>query len=500
MKKVKLICVLILIVLTLVGCSISPKESIDIISTPNNKKIPISGTWEVVGAFENDSSKDSTIYEEWKNKTVEFSEEFMVLADYYLNNPRYQIKLVNGREYLLYNHKSFLKEFNIPDEEMEVITVIDKDKYFCEIVIISDSELILSASNYSLHLKKVSDEVSSSFQYQDMQKKSDVNNLLMSENDFTCSGILLGLRSDNSDEYSYRTLWIGFKDRVISSVIETEGIIFPRRSGFWKMEFFTSEADEKTEDHLYAFNISKENPQESRKAPFLDFSDWDGRTGKIQKRIDYIGNDYVSIEVIGRGGYEYSNKSWQENILQILPIDSLPSNKNIKITDLSRDESLGVIELGIQKTMQKLNIKEENLINKYKLLDSFGLTRKMGHWFFKGRINYLIDDEFHYADYSINIIPPSKLVIYDDLKISWTYIKDKVPEAIDAFTSPLEDIAVVVTKNEIIIYEIVSGEMENTPLKKINLKDNEAVIMAEWATGDYVDNWSKALSEFSNNE
>ena len=500
MKKVKLISVLILIVLTLVGCSISPKESIDIISTPNNKKIPISGTWGVVGAVESDSSKDSTIYEEWKNKTVEFSEEFMVLADYYLNNPRYQIKLVNGREYLLYNHRDFLKEFNIPDEEMEVITVIDKDKYFCEIIIISDSELILSASNYSLHLKKVSDEVSSSFQYQEIQEESDSNNLLMSKNTLTRSGILLGLRSDNSEEYSYRTLWIGFKNRIIGSVIETEEIIFPRRSGFWKMEIFTSEADEKTEDHLYAFNISKENPQESRKAPFLDSSDWDGRTGKIQKRIDYIGNDYVSIEVIGRGGYEYSNKSWQENILQILPVDSLPSNKNIKITDLSGDESLGVIELGIQKTMQKLNIKEENLINKYKLLDSFGLTRKMGHWFFKGRINYLIDDEFHYADYSINIIPPSKLVIYDDLKISWTYIKDKVPEAIDAFTSPLGDIAVVMTKNEIIIYGIIRGEMEDMPLRRIDLKDNETVIMAEWATGDYVDNWSKTLNGFKNGE
>ena len=124
----------------------------------------------------------------------------------------------------------------------------------------------------------------------------------------------------------------------------------------------------------------------------------------------------------------------------------------------------------------------------------------MGHWFFKGRINYLIDDEFHYADYSINIIPPSKLVIYDDLKISWTYIKDKVPEAIDAFTSPLGDIAVVMTKNEIIIYGIIRGEMEDMPLRRIDLKDNETVIMAEWATGDYVDNWSKTLNGFKNGE
>ena len=501
MKKIKLICVLILIALMMVGCSPSLKESTDRISTPKNNQIPVSGTWKVANVIDKDFSEDSTSNEEWLDKTIEFSEEYMTLVDNYIKNPGYQVKRVNGKEYIFYTQKTFLIDFSIPDGDIEVITVIDRDKNFCEIIKISDSELILSTSNYNLDLIKISDEVSNVFIAQEEEKESISSNYVINkESKLIRSGVLFGVRSNNTDGYSYKTLWIGFKNKRMDPILEVEGIIFPRRSGFWKIETVTNMEDNRIEDKLYAFNISKETVNESRKLIQIDFSNWAGRTGKIQKRIDYIGNDYVSIQVSGEGSYEYSDKMWQENILQILPIDSLPNDKNIKITDLSGEESLGAIELGMQNTMTQLNIEESDLLNKHKLLDSFGLVRKMGHWFFKGRINYILDNEFHYADYNINILPPSKLVIYDDLNISWTHIKNKVPGAIDAFTSPYGEIVLIVTKSEIVVYGVDRGEIEDSPMGRIPLEDNETIIMAEWATGDYVDNWSKTLSGLKNGE
>ena len=120
--------------------------------------------------IEKDSKEDNTINAEWENKIVEFSKEYMALDEYYLEAPGYQIKRVNGKEYLLYNHKTFLRDFNTPDGEIEVITVIDGDKHFCEIVRISDRELVLSASNFNLNLIKISDEVSNDFKEQEKQK------------------------------------------------------------------------------------------------------------------------------------------------------------------------------------------------------------------------------------------------------------------------------------------------------------------------------------------
>ena len=61
MKKVKLIYVLILIVVVMVGCSASPKESTDRISSPNNNQVPVSGTLNVAKVIEKDSKEDDTI-------------------------------------------------------------------------------------------------------------------------------------------------------------------------------------------------------------------------------------------------------------------------------------------------------------------------------------------------------------------------------------------------------------------------------------------------------
>lgn len=499
MKKVKPICILILIALIMVGCTASPKESTDRISSPNNNQIPVSGTWKIVKVVEENSSDEDATPLEWEDKTLEFTETYMALGEYYLKNPRYQIKRINGKEYLLYNHKKFLKEFNVPDGEIEVITVIDEDKYFCEIIRISENELILSAYNYNFDLVKVSDEVENKIDSSEIQNSENSNFITYKEDSLIRSGVLLGLRSDDSDESSYRTVWIGFKNKKVDTFLEIGEIIFPRRSGFWKIDTIRNTEAERTEDFLFAYNISKEKKNELREQQF-DYSNWEGKIGKLQKRIDYIGNDYVSIEAIGVGSYERSDKSWQENIFQTLPVDSLASKKNIRITDIFGEESLGTVELGIQKTMEKLNIKESDIVNEHKLLDSFGLERKMGHWFFKGRINYMLDNDFRFADYNINIIPPSKLVVYDDLNLSWTHIKNKVPGAIDAFTSPYNDIVLVLTRREVIIYKIERGEIEKYPLKRIDLKDNETIIMVEWALDDYVDNWSKTLGGLKNGE
>ncbi len=500
MKRSRFLLLIMLITFMMVGCTNLQTESTDRISSPKNNQAPVIGTWKIVRVADESSNDKKTSVEEWENKTLEFSEDYMTLGDYYLESPRYQVKSVNGKQYLLYSHKSFLKDFNIPDAEMEVITVIDKDKYFCDIVRISDNELVLSIHNYNFYLKKISNELNKSPIYEGQQKEANSYNFISyKEDSLIRSGVLLGLRSNNSNsssEYSYRTIWIASKNKTLNPILETEEIIFPRRSGFWKIDTKRNTEAKRTEDFLFAYNVSTDNLHEKMELK-PDYSDWLMKIGQIHKRIDYIGNDYVSIEVLGNGGYENSDKNWYENSLQILPIDSLSSKKSVRITDLSGGESLASVKLGIQKTIEKLGINENNLINRGKVLDNFGLERKMGHWFFKGRINYMLENEFHFADYNINIIPPSKLVFYDELNIPWTYIKNKVPGAMDAFTSPNKDIILVLTKKEIIVYGIEKGEIENVPLKRIALKDNETVIMAEWATGDYAENWSKALASLS---
>ena len=94
-------------------------------------------------------------------------------------------------------------------------------------------------------------------------------------------------------------------------------------------------------------------------------------------------------------------------------------------------------------------------------------------------------------EFDIKLLPPANLVFYDALYPGWQSIKDRVPNALDAFTSPNKDIAVVKTKSKLYIFGINGEQLNSIPLGEIALDEGTTIIMAEWATGFYVDDWEK---------
>ncbi|MDD3910444.1 MAG: hypothetical protein PHN86_10915, partial [Proteiniphilum sp.] len=63
------------------------------------------------------------------------------------------------------------------------------------------------------------------------------------------------------------------------------------------------------------------------------------------------------------------------------------------------------------------------------------------------------------------------------------------PNALDAFASPNKDIVVVKTKSKLYIFSINGEQLNSIPLGEIALDEGTTIIMAEWATGFYVDDW-----------
>jgi hypothetical protein len=102
--------------------------------------------------------------------------------------------------------------------------------------------------------------------------------------------------------------------------------------------------------------------------------------------------------------------------------------------------------------------------------ENFYMQRKNGHWFLKGRLNYSNNNVFGYYDFNINLIIPYSLVRYDVLAVPWKDIKDRVPDAIDAFTSPNEDLAVIVSDRRLYIYQINEGRLKYEPLQRLSLR------------------------------
>lgn len=495
MKWVKLLGLLAFVIFFSVGCVNTANDATHQIVSPENLDIAIQGTWEVTQILTQKTPSSNEDLQLWLEKTLQFSSEYAVIGDTVLKNPRYQIKRVDSEEYLLYHNKAFPKGFSFTEKEIEVFTITAQDIFFCEILREKDGELLLKLYNDTYLLTKISDEVDEELIYRlEAEGLASENIEQDREDDLIRTGVLIGLRSVIEEQgiqrHQYRTLWIGASNKSLHPLLETQDLFYPRRSGFWKMESILMTQENRWEELLITYNILAKDItriQDLSERSMVEDED----TKTITRGINYIGNDYVSIEEKILRTDQGNGQERLQNNLRILPIDSLPSIKGVKIDDLLGDPGAEAVDYFQQQLLGQNKEQPIEWIDEATF--GFGLERRLGHWFFKGRINYVRNEGLFAADYNINLIPPSKVVFYDELNIPWKDVKDRIPSTVDLFTSPNRDIALVVTKTELIVFPIDRGKLKEEPLARIPLRKGEAVIMAEWAMGTYVENWEKTL-------
>ncbi|MDF2674858.1 MAG: hypothetical protein K0R09_3126 [Clostridiales bacterium] len=468
------------------------------ITSPQNKLMAIVGKWEIERGFNSDFTEmTEETKNKWVGKTVQFSDKAVLVREDVFNEPQYKVKKVNTEDYLLYRHKQSAEKYGIKDNEVYVITIAVKELYSFDTIVIDDGKLIIEFEDYIFYLKKLSNTVDSSLISKFSGENENDNPNIIAGEIPAKTGLVIGLKYPGKDregkvEYKYRTLWVGSEDRLLRPVLETGGIFFPRHDGFWRIETKRITAIDKSEDAFYGYSVIN-GSTEGMASIAINSDKWGDRIGRITRSISYICNNYIGIESIGEGGYTNSNAKWNENWLQLQLVDNLPNLKSIKIYDIVGEAGNRAIKNGNTEALGVLDLSNINQLGMVYQNENYGLFRKAGHWLFKGRINYEENGEFKFSDFNINIIPPPELVFYDELSLSWTQIKDRVPEALDAYTSPNKDIAIIVTKERLLIYDITMGTIGATPIKRIGLKNGETVIMAEWARGSYMDNWEKSF-------
>lgn len=488
MKKngVMLLCLLLLI--QLAGCNeirvVNQK-----VMRPSAITDPIAGQWQIIKIISNDRIARS-IQQRWIHKYALFSRNFVSVGDYLFQNPSFNLRTVNPSEYLEMNHRSINNVMKIP-ETADVITVTGRDKYFCEVMKLAPTVILLEIYNYNLVLKKVSDKLDMHL-YTALCKAQASNSTTVSGSLRT--GVMIGLRTPvgstdlMQDSYTYRTLYIAASNRKLIAREETKDIFFPRKNGFWKLNIKRTTENNQIKDILHSYNIiigSNTGLLDRRMMLFMEGKPILTETN----RLDYVGNDFASIETThfqnGKAVTEY----------HIVPIDSLPNIRPVTLNDVMDRNGNHFSDINARNLIHIVDKMGYQIDDRNHINGNYGLTRKEGHWNFIGRINYHKGQDIRFQDYRINVIPPSNLIFYDELSVSWENICKRVSEAKDAYTSPNKDLAIILdAHNKLYVYSISSGSLSKKPLETIALKQNESVVMAEWATGSYVENWEKSFS------
>ncbi|WP_129598388.1 hypothetical protein [Anaerophilus nitritogenes] len=471
MKKFFLIVIMVMSVF-LQGCIDVKLDVGQSIVPPKNKIIPIRGTWKVEKYKIANEKVEKAQINEWIGKSAIFHGDYAIFADEISEEPEYKIKSVDAKEYFLYTHKVSDKDLKIKNKKIEIISITSKEKHFYDFIKIDEYTLIVYIDHVFYYLEKISDTTNQVLIDNKNKMNQNGKDLQTKEPDILRSGVLIGLRTDVVDNTKeneiYRTLWIATKNRKKYPVLEMVNLIVPRKSGFWMIGENRELHDHKVKDQLFAIPIEKnEKPS---------YEEQEKVNKDIYRKIKFVGNDYVALE--------YQNK--MKNF-QVLLIDHIQGSEGIKLSDVVGKHGK---EIYLQSAQGYLNAtrkqKELYEINE----ENFSLVRRNGHWILKGKINV---GEYEPLEFNINMFPPYKMVHYDELHVSWNEIKGRVPEAIDAYTSPNKDFAAIVTHEEIYIYLIENKKLALKPMEKIKLQEGEKVVMAEWATAGYVEKWENTL-------
>ena len=493
MRKLTKIIILLMTLFLLASCSIDDGPAADRIMAPENNTSPLNGKWVISSNVHKLKSEELELKEDTHlNKEVLFHKDAVIIGEEYSTDPSYKFKTVNAYDYLLYKYKTTPMTLGITDTTINVITILNENQYFYEFIKYGNDELLVNIEDNFYRLSKLVDEVSLDEinRYIDAEKNT-IRAMNLEQVDELKSGLLLGIKIPTHDEkgqladWEYKTIWLNSLNNSIVDVYELDDLLVPRKNGFWMVNvnrnynglindkitatplFKVPELSKINEDEMNSMFSSRSNERDELNSV------------AILNNILFIGNDYISIEKI--------NKFKQEKkTLEVYAMDNIEEKRPINLSDLIGEDGKRIFTEGAQTVVsidQETNLNEENV----------GIIRKSGYWTLKGRVNFVQNEEEMYKDFSIKAIPPKEMINYDNHIVSWNELKMNIPETLDAFTSPNNEIIVIATHSHLLVYSIVDGTLDNEPIAKIMLPENYSIIMSEWSIGRYPTIWQNEV-------
>lgn len=310
------------------------------------------------------------------------------------------------------------------------------------------------------------------------------------------SALLLGLRTDHASAnqgkaYSaYRTVLVAPERGKLYIAADGPGILMPYKMNFWKID--TVELSDRNQRYrvLNAFMASS-NPgfAYNEKKPGVALA--------RSEKLLFAGNKYLSIAQQVQLP-QNENKASGEYVW-VKELEQLANPSRQAYSDPLREPHVTMQDLFGSAATGKLRSFPADSVSG----ESWAIVRKPGKWVpqLAAYVSKSPDGSSGYTLRDVSLDLPESVVSYDQLTADWDDIKQKSPDAIDAFSSPNHDIVAVVTKQTISIYPYHDQKtLAQAPLMKLELSPNESVVMAQWASEPYIDQWKQKAALYLQNE
>ncbi|OPH59379.1 hypothetical protein BC351_20950 [Paenibacillus ferrarius] len=318
------------------------------------------------------------------------------------------------------------------------------------------------------------------------------------------TALLIGLRTEHEPTSSmagrglkgmpystYRTMLIAPVRGQLQKTSEGPGILMPYKQNFWKIDSLVQRT--KTGEFHYLSAHLADQPVK----PEVFVDQPDEQLNRVETLL-FAGNQYVSIaesEQALRGNTPYqADRIWVRTLPQLKEGHTLEFyNKPVDKNHVSLSEVFGMGDNSMLPRVMSGPVAPKSELTG----QSWTVKREPGRWVGKiaetPRVGSTAPDSYVLHDLPREL--PDKVVNHDDLCCSWNDIKAAWPQATDALTSPLNDMVVIFEGDQLKFYPYAQAP-GNAPQLALDLLPGEQLVMAQWATDHYVQEWIDKVDRY----
>lgn len=474
----KLLIVFFLIIILFFGCKSNMRDE------ESNDIFNFTGTWRIDSVEqlgEKDDSEEVSSY--LIGDEIKLGNNEIDIVGKYKQNIHYKLKAVEGDYILSYENNLTMNTFMNGRETVDLISIIDKNQIIGEFFLNSDTEMILLYKSSLIKLSKVNKRAN----FDDIRDDVVIANESKEEEFDEKEGVMLGIKTPSkrisdgiysNDEY--RTLWISHDNWEIGNIYEKSSIIFPRLNGIWKLEVNQKSINGFEYDQFQVGKYDEKLKNDTVENIILDKSEY--------KTIKFVGNDYIAI-----GKYQGDSFEGNYPIYQIIPVNNINIENGLQADEIFIGNEKEKYLEEFQNEINSLSKEQIDELNISSIdYNNLAIERRIGRWRF---VANLLPKNMNEAgeSFKLSILPDSRFINYNSLYISWKSLKQQLGFFKDAFTSPLGKIILVQFDTYIAVYKIENGSLITEPLVTIPIDEKDEIIMSEWCSGTYVEEWEKTF-------
>lgn len=402
------------------------------ISEPKTNSLLVSGTWKLASVT---SLSDGSEAKSSDDKLY-ISEKFVYFEKTGTSNPKFKFRQVNFKNYLLYNGV-ITDKISIDSDEVIVVSIRDERNFYKEFIVLDKNKIATIHNKKYYIFEKISDNVD-----ENLIGELNLNENFKNSKD---TSFLIGVKSVGTKDIDYETFLIRKNGDEKPTVNKIEGLLVNNKNKFFLVNAIG--------DNIYMTNDYINN---SNKVNF----------DVKNSTINFLSKNYISLE-------SYNAETNKKNY-SIYKIGELSDENQMSIKDIAGDKG----EKAYFNNIRKLGYSSEN-INIYDM-KNFGVKRNNFNWIFKGILSNYSRDNFVSSEIDLDLIPNVDIFSNKSSKISKLKVKEKVQNVLDYFVSPDESMIVILTADDISMYEIKNQEIGTLPIFTTSLKSRREVVTFQW--------------------